>query len=79
MGLNEDLIKNLEKKLECGISEFHEIGHGEHNINYCLISDKGKFVLRINANKQFNNLGKEFEILKKLGICWEETLRWKEL
>jgi len=46
--------------------KFHKLlGYGYHNINYLVDTDKGKVVLRIQNNSQFNNLKKEYNFLKR--------------
>lgn len=64
--ITQKLLNHIEKELDCIIINHEIIGNGEHNINYILESNKGKFVLRIYANTQFKNADKEFKIMKKL-------------
>ena len=64
--VNKKLLKHIELKLKCTVHECNMLGHGEHNINYCLNTNKGKFVLRTYANSQFDNSRSEYAILKKL-------------
>ncbi|MBW2973466.1 aminoglycoside phosphotransferase family protein [Candidatus Woesearchaeota archaeon] len=66
MKIPKELIKNIESKLNCKITSHKVLGSGAHNLNYLLETDKGKFVLRIYANLQFDNCEKEYAILKKL-------------
>jgi len=61
-----NLIKKIESELNCKLLSKKFLGIGEHNINYLLNTTKGKFVLRIYANFQFDNSEKEYKILKKL-------------
>ncbi|MBD3304285.1 phosphotransferase [Candidatus Woesearchaeota archaeon] len=66
MKIPEELLNHVELKLNCKIKSCKEIGSGEHNLNYALETGKGKYVLRIYANLQFDNAEKEYKILKKL-------------
>ena len=66
MKIPKELIKNIESKLNCKITSHKVLGSGAHNLNYLLETDKGKFVLRIYANLQFDNCEKEDAILEKL-------------
>ncbi len=63
---NHKLLKNVESKLDCKIDSYKTLGNGEHNLNFLLKTDKNNFVLRINANVQFNNSKKEYQTLNKL-------------
>ncbi len=60
------LLKNIESKLECKIESHKPLGNGEHNVNILLKTNKGKFILRISANIQFDNSEKEYQILRRL-------------
>lgn len=64
--ITEDIIKKISEKLELKVITFKELGNGEHNINYKLITQNEPLVLRIYANKQFDHANKEYEILKKI-------------
>lgn len=66
MKIPKKLLHHIELKLNCKIKSCKEIGSGEHNLNYALETDKGKYVLRIYANLQFDNAKKEYNILKKI-------------
>ncbi|MBW3002029.1 phosphotransferase [Candidatus Woesearchaeota archaeon] len=66
MEVPKKLLTHIELKLNCKIKSCKELGSGAHNLNYLLETDKGKFVLRIYANLQFDNCEKEYAILKKL-------------
>jgi len=59
--ITKKLLSHLEKELKCDIEKYETIGHGEHNMNYVLKTDKGKFVLRIYANTQFDNSKKNLK------------------
>jgi len=61
--------KECEKicdKLNVSLKKHLFLGGGNHNENYLLETDKGKFVLRIENNPMFKNLKKEYKLLKKL-------------
>lgn len=64
--ITQKLLNHIGEELDCKITNHEILGSGEHNINYILKSNKGKFVLRIYANTQFENADKEFKIMKKL-------------
>lgn len=61
--ITSKLIKKIESELNCKIESHNTLGNGEHNVNFLLDTNKGKFVLRIYANTQFDNSEKEFKIL----------------
>ena len=64
--ITQDLLDHIGKKLNCNIANYKILGHGEHNVNYTLETEIGKFVLRIYANNQLNTSKNEFEIMKNL-------------
>jgi len=66
MKISTTLLKNIESELKFKIKSHKELGSGAHNLNYVLETDKGKYVLRVYANLQFDNAEKEYKILKKL-------------
>src|SRR3989344_2616731 len=59
-------IEIICKKLNTKLINYKFLAKGNHNINYLLKTNKGKFVLRIENNKQFKNLKKEYKLLKSL-------------
>src|SRR3989344_2144491 len=59
-------IEIICKKLNTKLINYKFLAKGNHNMNYLLETNNGKFVLRIENNKQFKNLKKEFILLKKL-------------
>ena len=64
--VNHKLLENIESQLNCKIKSCNPLGNGEHNLNFLLESNKGKFVLRIYSNNQFNHSKNEYQILSKL-------------
>lgn len=63
--INDNEIKGICQKLDTDLLRYYFLSKGNHNANYVLETSKGKFVLRIENNLQFNNLEKEFNFLKK--------------
>lgn len=64
--VTQKLLDHIGRELGYDIKKCEILGHGEHNMNYVLKTDKENFVLRIYANTQFDNSKKEFEIMKRL-------------
>ena len=64
--ITQNLLSHIGKELDCNIKGHKILGNGEHNMNYILETDKGKIVLRVYANTQFDNSKKEFKTMKKL-------------
>jgi len=64
--ITQDLLGYIGEKLNCDIIGCKILGHGEHNMNYTLETNNGRFVLRICANTLLKNLEKEFYIMKEL-------------
>jgi len=57
-------IEQICKRLRLRLVSYSFLAKGGQNINYLLESSKGKFVLRIENNKQFKNFRKEYLFLK---------------
>lgn len=64
--ISNTLQEHLQETLEIQITDISVIGHGAHNQNHLLDTNKGKLILRIYANTQFENAEKEYRILQKL-------------
>ncbi len=60
------LIEHIQKQLGLQVTGYTTIGHGAHNQNYLLDTCKGKLMLRIYANTQFENAEQEHRILTLL-------------
>lgn len=58
--------QQISELLGFSLRKYTFLAKGNHNINYLLHTDKGKFVLRIENNLQFKNLKKEYLLLLKL-------------
>ena len=65
MKIKKSQLVEIGNELKTTIKSFKLLGFGAHNVNYLLITDKGKFVLRIENNCQFDNIKKEYEFLKE--------------
>ena len=73
--------------MDIEVNKYSTVGHGAHNQNYLLDTSKGKLMLRVYANTQFENAAKEYKVLTKLGgflgpkpyymraRCWN-TITW---
>src|SRR3989338_1303956 len=66
--IKKNQVENICKKLNTKLIAYKFLAKGNHNINYVLETDKEKFVLRIDNNKQFKNLKKEYKLLKSLSL-----------
>ena len=66
--IKKNQVENICKKLNTKLIAYKFLAKGNHNINYVLETDKEKFVLRIENNKQFKNLKKEYKLLKSLSL-----------
>ncbi|MBW2987086.1 phosphotransferase [Candidatus Woesearchaeota archaeon] len=57
---------HLAEKLKDKVVSIKELAHGAHNINYTVKCKKNKYLLRVYANIQFDNVDKEYKVLKLL-------------
>lgn len=58
--------QKVSQHLGWSLKDYHFLAKGNHNSNYLLNTNKGKFILRIENNLQFRNLKKEYTFLLKL-------------
>jgi len=56
----------LFEKLSDEVLSIKELAHGAHNINYTINCRKKKYLLRIYVSSQFDNIDKEYKVLKLL-------------
>ncbi len=61
-------IERICKRLGVDLVSFSFLAKGEHNSNYLIETNKSKLVLRVENNKQFNNLKKEYDFLMRAKI-----------
>ncbi|MFX1538619.1 MAG: phosphotransferase family protein [Promethearchaeota archaeon] len=66
MDIKEPQVLEICRKCDLEYESFELLGRGAFNINYLLHTKQGKYVLRVENNIQFQNLEKEYEILKTL-------------
>ncbi len=66
MKVNFKQAQQISRLLGLTLKEYTFLAKGNHNINYLLHTDKGKFILRIENNLQFKNLKKEYLLLLRL-------------
>jgi len=66
MELQQIQLKAICGKLQTEYTSHSELGRGAFNISYLLVTNKGKFVLRVGNSPYTKNLLKEFNILKDL-------------
>ena len=64
--IKKSQVESICEKLNCNLINYKFLAKGNHNINYLLETNIEKFVLRIENNKQFKNLKKEYTLLKSL-------------
>jgi len=62
--IKKEQVEKICKKLGSDLISYSFLAKGGQNINYLFESSKGKFVLRIENNKQFKNFRKEYLFLK---------------
>ncbi len=62
--LSKEQIQKICKKLGTEMIKYSFLSKGNHNINYKIETEEGKYVLRIEDNILFKNLKKEFNFLK---------------
>jgi aminoglycoside phosphotransferase (APT) family kinase protein len=56
----------LSKRLKEEVIGITELAHGAHNINYTIRCKKGRYLLRVYVTQQFDNIDKEYKVLKLL-------------
>jgi len=66
MRVTKQQVELLCKKLDEDLVRFSFLARGNHNDNYLVETNRGKYVLRIENNPQFKNLNKEYNLLKSL-------------
>ncbi|MBI2661982.1 phosphotransferase [Candidatus Woesearchaeota archaeon] len=66
MGITKQQIELICKKLDEDLIKFSFLARGNHNDNYSIETNRGKYVLRIENNPLFKNLKKEYNLLKSL-------------
>ena len=66
MSLNKNQAAQISEKLKEKLIIFSFLAKGNHNNNYLVETNKRKYVVRIENNCQFNNLKKEYLLLKSL-------------
>ena len=66
MRITKQQVKLICKKLDEDLIRFSFLARGNHNDNYSVETNRGKYVLRIENNPQFKNLKKEYNLLKSL-------------
>jgi aminoglycoside phosphotransferase (APT) family kinase protein len=66
MNITQKQASLISKKLNEKLINFSFLAKGNHNDNYLFETDKRKYVLRIESNKMFKNLKKEFALLKSI-------------
>jgi len=64
MKLTKHQIEQVCRELNENLISFSFLAKGNHNSNYFLETAKNKYVIRVEDNRQFKNLKKEFEFLK---------------
>jgi len=66
MHITRQQVEKICKKLNEKLARFSFLASGNHNDNYSIETNCGKYVLRIENNPQFKNLKKEYNLLKSL-------------
>ena len=66
MDLSEDFIQAVANSIDDEIIDCVSVGRGEHNENFALQGKKQKYLLRIFANKQYENAQNEYDILSQV-------------
>lgn len=66
MRITKQQVEQICKNLNENLIRFSFLARGNHNDNYLIETNGGKYVLRIEHNLQFKNLKKEYALLKSL-------------
>lgn len=64
MKMDKKQVNLIIKKIDEKLVKFSFLAKGNHKDNYLIQTAKNKYILRIENNPQFNNLKKEYKILK---------------
>lgn len=64
--IRKSKVEVICKRLDVELISYKFLAKGNHNINYLVKTSKGNFLLRIENNKQFKNLKKEYNLLRSL-------------
>jgi aminoglycoside phosphotransferase (APT) family kinase protein len=66
MKLSSSLKSYLSERLSDEVLSIKELAHGAHNVNYTINCKNKKYLLRVYVSPQFDNIDKEYKVLKLL-------------